>query len=366
MNRAPRSAFAGLVCALAAAGSLRADIFNMPPGQTSLSFVPIGNAGNPFDTGIGYQFGAVAYDYAIGKHEVTIGQYTQFLNAVAATDTYSLYNPSMGTNLNVRGIARMGSPGSYSYQPIGSPNRPITFISWGAAARFANWLTNGQPTGAQGPATTEDGSYVMNGAMSNAALMAISRKSNAQYVIPTVDEWHKAAYYDPTPGAGGGDNYWRYAMQTDSSPDSAPPPGTAAPNAAFTGNFFREDNINNGYNGGYALTGVVQYSTTASYLTDVGAYTAATNYWGTFDQAGNVCEMVERISAQNARSAYGGRWGDYDGINAGIEVGMDPTLGREWAGLRIALVPEPFALTMMAIGTGLLLAVRRRVALKTP
>lgn len=227
-------------------------------------------------------------------------------------------------------------------------------------------MTNGQPTGAQGPATTEDGSYVMNGAMSNAALMAIKRKPNAQYVLPNVDEWYKAAYYDPTPGAGGGDNYWRFAMQTDTMPNSAPPPGTAAPNAAFTGNFFRDDQINNGYNGGYALTGVVQYSPTASYLTDVGAYTFTTNYWGTFDQAGNVNEMVERIASQNARTAYGGRWGDLEGIIAGVVVEIDPTVGREWSGFRVALVPEPSAIAMLAFGGGLLLICRRRKALKTP
>ena len=357
-------ALAGLGCALAASDA-NADIFSMPSGQTSLAMVAIGNAGNPFDTN-GTNFGAVAYDYSIGKHEVTIGQYVQFLNAVAATDTYSLYNPSMTSNLNVRGIVRSGAPGNYSYQPIGSSNRPIAFVSWGSAARFTNWLTNGQPTGAQGPATTEDGSYVMNGAMSNASLMAITRKPTAQYVIPSVDEWYKAAYYDPTPGAGGGDNYWRYAMQTDTAPDSAPPPGTAAPNAAFTGNFFRDDNISNGYNGGYALTGVVQYSPSASYLTDVGAYTATTNYWGTFDQAGNLYEMVERVAAQNARTAYGGRWGDFEGISAGVAVDVVPTLGREYAGFRVVLVPEPSAISVMAFGSGLLLLRRRRNSLKTP
>ena len=39
--------------------------------------------------------GAVDYVYEIGKYEVTAGQYTEFLNAVAATDTYGLYNTDM-------------------------------------------------------------------------------------------------------------------------------------------------------------------------------------------------------------------------------------------------------------------------------
>jgi len=31
------------------------------------------------------------------------------------------------------------------------------YSKWGDAARFANWLTNGQPTGAEGIGTTETG-----------------------------------------------------------------------------------------------------------------------------------------------------------------------------------------------------------------
>ena len=32
------------------------------------------------------------YAYQMGEYDVTVGQYCQFLNAVAATDTYGLYN----------------------------------------------------------------------------------------------------------------------------------------------------------------------------------------------------------------------------------------------------------------------------------
>ena len=57
--------------------------------QISLSTVTIGNAGNAADSTTGY--GAVGYSYNIGTTEVTLTQYTAFLNAVAATDTYGLY-----------------------------------------------------------------------------------------------------------------------------------------------------------------------------------------------------------------------------------------------------------------------------------
>jgi formylglycine-generating enzyme required for sulfatase activity len=36
-------------------------------------------------------------------------------------------------------------------------DRPVNYVSWGDAARFANWLHNGQPSGAQDLTTTEEG-----------------------------------------------------------------------------------------------------------------------------------------------------------------------------------------------------------------
>ena len=49
---------------------------------------------------------------------------------------------------------------------------PVNVVSWGDVARFSNWMQNGQPTGAQDLTTTEDGSYYLNGAMTDAALLA--------------------------------------------------------------------------------------------------------------------------------------------------------------------------------------------------
>ena len=47
-------------------------------------------------------YGSVAYTYQMGKYDVTVGQYCQFLNAVAKTDTYGLYNGSMATDSSDR------------------------------------------------------------------------------------------------------------------------------------------------------------------------------------------------------------------------------------------------------------------------
>src|SRR4051812_47400768 len=113
----------------------------------TIETVPIGDIGNPSDPASAR--GAVNNAYNIGKYEVTVGQYTEFLNAVAATDTYALYNTRMASDQNIAGIAQSGISGSYSYSLIGSPNHPISYVSWGDAARFVNWLKNGQPTGPQ-------------------------------------------------------------------------------------------------------------------------------------------------------------------------------------------------------------------------
>ena len=91
----------------------QADVFNMGgtrnadgtwTGLASLEIVPVGNLGNTGEwSGQSYGgygpdriCGAVGYAYNIGKYEVTAGQYTEFLNAVARTsDPYGLYNASM-------------------------------------------------------------------------------------------------------------------------------------------------------------------------------------------------------------------------------------------------------------------------------
>ena len=80
-----------------------ADVFNMPNGETSVQFVTVGDPGNAADS-TGY--GSVANVYWMGKYDVTVGQYVQFLNAVAATDTYGLWDSNMGTDFPNVGIAQ--------------------------------------------------------------------------------------------------------------------------------------------------------------------------------------------------------------------------------------------------------------------
>jgi autotransporter-associated beta strand protein len=305
-----------LCCAISLVAPLAAQVI-------TIDTVPVGNPGNGNDPATGNVYGGVAYNFSIAKYDVTVGQYTAFLNAVAATDTYSLYNPSMATDLNSAGITQSGSPGNYSYSVIGSPNHPITYVDWGDAARFANWLQNGQPTGGQNLSTTEDGAYFLNGATTNTALNAVTRKAGATWVIPTENEWYKAAYHE---NDGPTSNYWSYPTGTNTTPTSAPPGST--PNTA------------NFYSNGYAVTGSAGRSDSQSYLTDVGAYTASASPYGTFDQGGDVVQWNEALTTHPSGSARGLRGGGWSGSAEFLQslFGTDgfPTLVGSNVGFRVA------------------------------
>jgi len=265
-----------------------------PTPDTSMHFVTVGDAGNAADdTGLG----AVDYVYRIGAFEVTIGQYAEFLNAVARADTHDLYNPGMASDLNSAGISRSGSAGAYTYTVMhnggDSFDRPITYVTWFDAARFANWMHNGRPTGPQNAATTEDGAYTLDGATSGPAPV---RNTGATFSIPTENEWYKAAYYK---GGGLNAGYWDYATQSDSVPGNTVGGGT---NQA---NFYSDvDRV-------FSVTRSSSYRTNQNYLTSVGAFTASGSSYGTFDQSGNVWEWNDLTGGADAsRGLRGGSWGN--------------------------------------------------------
>jgi formylglycine-generating enzyme required for sulfatase activity len=322
-------------------------------GDITIDTVPVGNPGNADDThGDGY--GGVAYTYNIGKTEVTNAQYTAFLNAVAALgDTHGLYNTSMAGTYG--GIGRSGSGvvgDPYVYSSKGGDtnwdNRPVNYVSWGDAARFANWLHNGQPTGTQDTSTTEDGSYYLNGATSNAALLAVNRESDWKWAVTSEDEWYKAAYHKNDGVTG---NYFDYPTGSDTPPTAEAPAGTDLTNGSA-----------NYYSGGYVDP--------TYYTTPCGAYTAkpSDSPYGTFDQGGNVWEWNEAIISTSFRGVRGGSFDNYDyylhASNRDIDI---PTFEHDYLGFRVAEVssaeaqpiPEPGSLLLLGLGlTGAL--VRRK------
>jgi len=333
------------VAALLAALTLVPKLYAQP--LVKIETVTVGDTGNAADT-TGY--GAVTNVFGIGKYEVTIGQYVTFLNSVASvtSDSYivNLWNANMTSNLNIAGISRSGSGtlvDAYSYSVIGSGNRPIAYVSWFDAARFANWVDNGATNGA----STETGAYTLNGSTNG---NTPARNPNATWWIPTEDQWYKAAFYK----AGGSNaDYWDYATQSDAAPNNRIGAATNQANYRSTESGFV-----------YAVTESADYSDSQNYLTDVGAFGGSASAYGTFDQAGNLSEWNDlngEIAAE--RNLRGGAWiDDVIYLQASRRDLQIPTSENSVIGFRLATVPEPstYALILMTGAGALWLARRKR------
>lgn len=344
-----RATYCRILIGIAIVGLTMASGIIESASGVSIETVPIGDPGNPHDPATGNIYGGVPYAYRMAATEVTAAQYTEFLNSVAANDVYGLYSTAMETAPQIAGIARSGTPGSYSYSVIGAEgNFPISYVDWGDAARFANWLHNGQPIGAQDDSSTEDGSYALHGAVTDAALLAVKRSANATWVIPSENEWYKAAYYQPAAAGGDADGYWLYPTASNSEPNSDQPPGAPviASNAA---NFFRIEFPSSGYNEGFAVTGETSSQFSKNYLSSVGAYVQSPSHYGTFDQAGNVSEWNESLKFDGTtRGIRGGSWFDSSTLlQSQVPFNGPPSVRSPLTGFRVALIPEPSIFTLL-------------------
>ena len=277
----------------------------------TIDTVHVVDAGNANDS-TGY--GGVSYNYYIGTYEVTNSQYTSFLNSTAATDTHGLYNSSNG------GIQRSGIEGSFTYTVTpGMGSKPVNYVSFWDAARFANYMTTGN---------TEIGVYNL-GNVSSPTNSSITRDSTAflsgGVAVASEDEWYKAAYYKGGSTAAG---YWKYAHQSDS-----------------------------------ITTGDANYDNSVGAVTDVGTYSDDASYYGTFDQGGNVWEFSDTIIG-SARVMRGGAWGSGEGNLQSLERHDDfPTGETAYLGFRVTSIepiPEPSAYAAILGCLGLSLAIVRR------
>ena len=238
------------------------------------------------------------------------------------------------------GSTRSGVSGSFSYTVIaGREDRPVNFVSFWDAARFANWLHNGQPTGAQDNMTTEDGGYTLT--PTDIANNTVTRNPVSGVFVASEDEWYKAAYYN-APG------YFDYPTSSDTQTTCAVPGATAN-----TANCF---------------SAVAQ-------LTDVGSYTGAASPYGTFDQGGNAWEWNEAISGDR-RGLRGAGFRLHASLLAGSIRGLTfPTSEHDGLGFRVAsrrfhlILPalSPLGLAMLGsllLSTGLLMGIasRRRLS----
>jgi opacity protein-like surface antigen len=106
--------------------------------------VHVGNGGNWPDPKTGV--GTVKYEYNIGKYEVTAGQYSEFLNAVAGADTFGLYNPDMWFDPEGCKIERSGS-GTARRTSSRGPARPGSPTGCITASRPARRIRPPRRTG---------------------------------------------------------------------------------------------------------------------------------------------------------------------------------------------------------------------------
>ncbi|MEI6071181.1 MAG: SUMF1/EgtB/PvdO family nonheme iron enzyme [Verrucomicrobiae bacterium] len=328
---------------LAAAACLAAGI-SMSNATITMDLVNVGNAGNAADS---TTYGAVSYDYAIGKYEVTIGQYTAFLNAADpnGTNPNGIYNSNMGTNLNVAGISYTpGAATGSKYAVLGSANRPITYVSWFDAARFSNWMANGQGSG-----STETGAYTLNGATSG---VGFTKNAGATFWLPSEDEWYKAAYNSPE-GLGG--TYTLYPTQSNTAP------GNVIGSGANQSNLIRGEV--------YSVTRSGIYNANQNYLTDGGAFSGSASFYGTFDQGGNVWEWNDAVISSSDRGLRGGAWNN--GVGGAVYI-LESTFRYSYAptnegvdiGFRIASIPEPSTVCLIVLtGAGWMAWKRRKAAL---
>ena len=316
--------------------------------------VSVGNPGNVGEWsgesygGVGPDaiVGAVDYAYNIGKYEVTAGQYAAFLNAVAATDPYGLYSMVMDIDSGLPqseygcNIKRLGISGSYSYA-VGADwvNRPVNLVSWHDAVRFTNWLTNGN---------TEAGSYTITGGGYNSGSVSIpsaaqraiwAAESMRYWLLPSEDEWYKAAYHKNDGVTG---NYFDYptGFDLDSPPSNdLVDPTDPGNNATFLDNGLTIDS--------------------PYYRTEVGSHENSDSPYGTFDQGGNVFEWNEVVIGQD-RGLRGGQFYSNDStLHASYRTNFPPSLEGYYIGFRVVTVPSPSTITLLLCGLAGLALLRR-------
>jgi hypothetical protein len=289
------------------------ETFGSDANQFSMEFVTIGNPNNAADTtGSPNPVGSVAYVYNIGKYEVS-------------RDMVTKANAAGSLGITLQDMTSYGGNGV---------NRPATGITWYEAATFVNWLNTS--TGGTAAYKFVGGTFQL-WSPTDAGYNAnnLFRNSNAKFWLPSNDEWYKPAY-------GNLDGTWNnYPTGGDSAP-TAVASGTAANTAVYA-----QSN-----------------STGPADIDNAGGLSP----WGTMGQGGNAWDWNETAfdgsnnSVGESREARGGSWrtGSSGPLYASSRYGIDPTNVDNNYGFRVASVPEPSALSLLAIGLGGLAILRRR------
>jgi formylglycine-generating enzyme required for sulfatase activity len=297
------------VFSFAAQNSLHADTFGSEANTFAIDFVNIGTPNNSADT-TGY--GAVPYEYRIGKFEISQDQIDK-----ATAD----------------GMANV-TAGAWSGM------RPAAIISWYEAAAFANWLNTSTGRQAAYDLTWSGSEWTMNLWSSGDAWQLggenLYRHKDAYYFLPSEDEWYKAAYYNGT-------SYFDYPIGSDTPPTS----------------------VTSGTNAGTAVYNQFAWELLPANVDITGGLSP----YGTMGQGGNVMELIEteidgsNLSPSAARPFRGGFWYESEvALSSSARNGNTPTTESFYLGFRVASVPEPstYALLLMTGAGALWLARKKR------
>lgn len=287
--------------------------FGMPAyaGGLVIDTVLVDAPGNSADPATGY--GAVEDTFRIAKSEVTLNQYLTFLNAVAQTPANDviagLWQAELASEKEDPGplILRKGAgteADPYIYVLAVSDKwgaragmRPVPWVTWFDAARFANWMHNGGVRGAD----TETGAYTL---VNYQIEGEVSRNAGARWWIPSEEEWYKAAYFDPAKPGGAG--YWTYPTRSDTPPrDQMVPDAHKNP---LMRPLAPAANFNEVYKPLRRKKGGV-LTPACAYADDDPQYDSR-GPWGTCDQAGSLWEWTEAVYKPSPNHIVrGGSWG---------------------------------------------------------
>ena len=277
-----------------------------------MEFVTIGNPNNAADTtGRPNPVGSVAYTYNLGKHEVS-------------RDMITKANAAGSLGITLEDMSSYGGNGLL---------RPATGISYYEAAKYVNWLNTS--TGGTAAYKFVGGTFQLWSA-GDAGYNSnnLFRNSLAKYWLPSSNEWYKGAY-------GNLNGTWNDYPNGSNSAPTAVAGGTAANTAVY---------------GQSSSTGPAD-------ITSAGGLSA----YGTMGQGGNVYEWNETAydgsnnTVGEIRELRGGVWNGFgDHLGASSRTTTAPTEELNNLGFRVASVPEPSALSLLAIGLSGLALVRRR------
>ena len=317
-----RATLAGLLlCIVPTTSEAGTVTFGSGANTFTMDFATIGNPGNAADTtGAPNPAGSVGYTYEIGKFEVSRNMITKYNSAFGTANSLEI---SLGD------MTSFGGNGA---------NKPATGGSWNEAARFVNWLNTS--TGNQAAYKFTTGGVNDNIALWNSGDAGYDasnryRNSLAKYVLPSYNEWYKAAYYDPNKNGGAG-GYWDYPTGSDAEP-TAVTSGTAAGTAVF----------------GHPQTQGPADVNQAGGLSPYGGMGLGGNVWDWEESSSNLANS----SGSSGRAVRGGPW--IHPSNALLSSyrlnGELPSDGGLYVGFRVVsldstpnVVPEP---SMMVIGT---------------